>query len=174
MWQLALINIVCEPIGSSVPASLMNVTSTWPGQVASWPHPAWLVVTTTISFTAGLLYWAWLDWRTLSVPATPYEWWCGIIGLLLGYWHPQTVLPALVVFAAFTLIATLTHGLGAADPLLLGLLFLRVALIDWLWLVLLACLTTLLQAWARPQAAYPFITHLTIGYCLVQVVAFLL
>jgi hypothetical protein len=117
-------------------------------------------------FYLGLSYWAWLDYHYGSVPALPFEVWCGLI---YGYQCLHGVLwwPPLLWGLAFYGIVLL-GGLGAADAWLIMVLASRFVLLSLLWLLLLSCATGLLQAGLGHRSRLPWLSHLALAAVLVS------
>ena len=115
----------------------------------------------TLDFFIGLLIWSGCDWRRQSVPARPFEVWCGltiIAQLAAGslWWPP-------VVWLAAAYLLVWQHWLGSADAWLLAVLASRFPTAAMLWLLLCACATGLVYGLIAHRHHLPWLPHLALA-----------
>ncbi|QVI34368.1 peptidase [Lacticaseibacillus chiayiensis] len=118
----------------------------------------------SLLLSVGLLIFSVSDWRERSVSAGWFSGWCSLLLILFPCdWFNLCLLAALVGG-----LAIVSHGLGSADVILIGVfggvLQLEIALI----ITFLACISATIHWLVTHPSSLPLISHLAIGYGCVQ------
>ncbi|WP_057894288.1 hypothetical protein [Lacticaseibacillus brantae] len=104
----------------------------------------------------GLIVWASQDWRERRIAAVPLEFW----SVLVAWPHWQ---PAVIGLVLGLSLGWISGGFGSGDAIIVAALAGYFPLTAVLWVLLLACLSTLAHHYHHNEATYPFAFHLAVG-----------
>ena len=120
-----------------------------------WFYRDWL----TTLLEIGLVIWAGQDLDQRMIAAWPLELW--VVGMLVV--QPTQWLQALIALSLSLLFGWVTQGFGVGDALVIAALAAHFVLIELLWVMLLACGTTIVHYWLHRAPTYPFVFHLALA-----------
>ena len=104
----------------------------------------------------GLVVWASQDWRERQIAAVPLELWA----VLVAWPHWQ---PAVIGLLLGLSLGWVSGGFGSGDAIIVAALAGFFSVEAVLWIVLLACLSTMVHHVIWRELTYPFAFHLALG-----------